>query len=297
MSISVIIPAYNEEQGIPHVLKDLRATLDSSNHDYELIVVDDASTDKTAAIAREYGVKVVQNPANVGYGASIIRGIMAANYETLAITDADGTYPVRDLPRLIEYIDKGFDMAIGERTGIYFRGNALKHPARLVFKYLSEFVAGTKIPDINSGLRVFKKSTVMPFLNQMSWGFSFTTSITLIYALNGKCIKYVPIEYYPRKGKSKVRFIRDTLRTAQILTETIITYNPLKIFILISFVLGLLALGALAAFIFMKDTLLLLMCFMGLASSAIVFSIGLLSILFKKKVVEKFPNTIGTKSS
>ena len=297
MSISVIIPAYNEEQGISHVLKDLRATLDSSNHDYELIVVDDASTDKTAAIAREYGVKVVQNPANVGYGASIIRGIMAANYETLAITDADGTYPVQDLPRLIEYIDKGFDMAIGERTGIYFRENALKHPARLVFKYLSEFVAGTKIPDINSGLRVFKKSTVMPFLNQMSWGFSFTTSITLIYALNGKCIKYVPIEYYPRKGKSKVRFIRDTLRTAQILTETIIIYNTLKIFILISFVLGLLALGALAAFIFMKDTLLLLMCFMGLASSAIVFSIGLLSILFKTKVVEKFPNTIGTKSS
>jgi len=186
VSISVIIPAYNEEQGISHVLKDLRATLDSSNHDYELIVVDDASTDKTAAIAREYGVKVVQNPANVGYGASIIRGIMAANYETLAITDADGTYPVQDLPRLIEYIDKGFDMAIGERTGIYFRENALKHPARLVFKYLSEFVAGTKIPDINSGLRVFKKSTVMPFLNQMSWGFSFTTSITLIYALNGK---------------------------------------------------------------------------------------------------------------
>lgn len=283
VEISVIIPAYNEEEGIAGVLEGLKRALDGSGMDYELIVVDDASTDTTAAIAKECGARIIRNPANMGYGASIIRGIKAAKYETLAITDADGTYPVGELPGFIEYLNRGFDMVIGERTGANYRESVLKRPARRAFRYLSEFVAGKRIPDINSGLRVFRKSTVMPFINQMSWGFSFTTSITLIYTLNGKCIKYIPIDYYPRKGKSKVNYIRDTLRTAQILTETIIAYNPLKLFILISSMLGVLTMGTLIAFIYTRDTVLLLICCMAMISAAVVLSLGFLSVLLKKR--------------
>jgi glycosyltransferase involved in cell wall biosynthesis len=231
--ISFILPAYNEEEGIAEVIKRFKKGVDGLM-EYEIIVVDDASTDKTAEIALKEKARVITNPLNMGYGFSVKRGISEAKYEYLAIADADGTYPVEKILELTLWLDKGCDMVIGARRGKIYRSNLLKYPARLVFKWLAEFVTGKRIPDINSGLRVFKKSAILPILAGSCSGFSFSTSSTLIMTLQGSFIKYVPIDYFHRKGESKIRYFRDTLRTAQILTSVILRHNPIKLFLLIS---------------------------------------------------------------
>ncbi|MBI2024694.1 MAG: glycosyltransferase family 2 protein [Candidatus Harrisonbacteria bacterium] len=227
--LSVIIPAFNEEAGISDVLGRLEEVL-MGKFKYEVIVVDDGSSDKTGEVAKMAGVKVVRNPANAGYGRSLKRGIEAATHEYVAITDADGTYPLNRIPDLVEKLDQGFDMAVGARTGKHYWAGLFLNPARLVFKWLSEFVVGRRIPDVNSGLRVFRRSKVMPFFNDLSNRFSFTTSLTLIFILKGYFVCYLPIEYHARKGKSKVSYIHDAMRTLQIIFTIIAKYNPFKLF-------------------------------------------------------------------
>ena len=157
--VSIVIPAYNEEQGILNVLERIR----SLSLDAEVIVVDDGSTDRTSEVAREHGAEVFRRAGNVGYGRAIKDGMGVATTDTIVITDADGTYPVEDIPKLLEEFHKGFDMVVGARRGMYYRGSLLKMPARFCFKMLAEFTAGRKIPDVNSGLRVFRKSTAESF--------------------------------------------------------------------------------------------------------------------------------------
>ncbi|HRH93249.1 MAG TPA: glycosyltransferase family 2 protein [Candidatus Peribacteria bacterium] len=236
---TVILPAFNEEAAIAPVIDAIRALPGNP----EVIVVDDGSTDTTADIARQHGATVVRHPGNAGYGKSVMDGISVARNDIIVITDADGTYPIERIPEFVAKIEEGFDMAVGARSGKAYRGTFLKMPARIVLKFLVEFVTGRTIPDINSGLRSFRKSTVTPYFPHLCQGFSFTTTITLIYMLTGKIVTYVPIAYHKRVGSSKVRIIRDSLRTLQYVTEVVATYNPLKLFLLLSVLSG--AFGAL----------------------------------------------------
>ena len=231
--LSVIIPALNEEDGIVGVLKHLNKTLSLlCGHAFEIIVVDDGSSDATAIMAEQNGAKVIRHPVNIGYGNALKTGILHAQYENICITDADGTYPIESIPMLWEEYQKGFDLVVGARTGEHYRESILKNPARIAFNWLAEYVAGRHIPDINSGLRLFKRERVLPFLNDLCGTFSFTTSMTLIFFRQSFFVQYIPIPYYTRQGKSKVKIVRDTLRSGQILVQTILTYNPLKLFIL-----------------------------------------------------------------
>ncbi len=227
---SIIIPAYNEEKGIAHVLDALREAMPHA----EIIVVNDASTDNTAAVAEGKGATVVTHPTNAGYGRSLKDGILAATHDTIVISDADGSYPIDRIQDLLDKMDEGFDMVVGARSGKAYRGSFLKMPARIVLKFLVEFTTGKRIPDINSGLRVFKKSTALQFFPDLCEGFSFTTTITLVYMLTGKFVTYLPIAYHKRVGRSKVRIIRDSLMTLQYITEAMATYNPLKLYLLLS---------------------------------------------------------------
>ncbi len=124
-------------------------------------------------------------------------------------------------------------MVVGARTGARYWQGFIKAPARIVFKLIVEFTTGQRVPDVNSGLRVFRKSTVLPYLGDICNGFSFTTTITLIYLLTGKSLQFVPIPYAKRSGRSKVRHIRDGIRTLQYITECIVRYNPLKLFLVL----------------------------------------------------------------
>lgn len=228
-NVSIIIPAYNEANCIGEVISELEQTLVKTDYKSEIIVVDDGSTDETKKIAENKGAKVISHPRNIGYGQALLTGINSAEYEYIATIDADGSYPVKELPKLLEEIEK-YDLVIGARTGKEFWGTFLKYPARLVFLWLAEFTVGEKIPDVNSGLRVFKKSAFEKLsLPLLCRGFSFSTTMTLSFLLSGLFVKFIPIAYLPRKGHSKVNYFRDTLRTLQALTEIITFYNPLKI--------------------------------------------------------------------
>jgi glycosyltransferase involved in cell wall biosynthesis len=235
--ISVVIPALNEEPSIKHTLDEIRRVFTENNISaYEIIVVDDGSSDKTGEIARKELAKVVRHPHNVGYGRSLKDGIKAASYDTIIITDADRTYPFDQAPLLLkEYTEHGFDMVVGARTGEHYRESFVKAPLRKILKFLVEFTAGRKIPDINSGLRVFSKQTILEYTNHLCDTFSFTTSMTLAYMMTGKFVKYVPIPYEKREGKTKVKLFRDSLRTLQYILQAINYYNPFKIFILFAF--------------------------------------------------------------
>jgi polyisoprenyl-phosphate glycosyltransferase len=233
--ISFVIPALNEEGAIGATLEGLdRVTREAALDGAEILVVDDGSSDRTGEIARAKGARVVSHPHNVGYGRSIKDGIDAATHDTIVILDADGTYPIEEIPRLLAEYRRGFDMVVGARTGAHYRESLLKAPLRVILKWLVEFTVGRRVPDVNSGLRVFSKATVTPFMARLSNTFSFTTSQTLVYMLKGKFVTYLPIGYNERVGNTKVRLLWDSLRTLQYITQAIVYYNPLKMFLLLS---------------------------------------------------------------
>lgn len=228
--VSIIVPAYNEEEGIKETLEKINQVL-SDRFKFEIIVVDDGSMDNTFEIAKAAGARVIKNPSNIGYGASLKRGIEAAQYEYLVTLDADGTYPVGKIPELIAKLEDGSDMAVGARTGKHYWAGLFLNPTRLIFKWLCEFVVGRKIPDVNSGLRAIRRSKILPFFPDLSNRFSFSTSSTMIFILKSYFVHFLPIEYYARKGKSKVRYIRDALKVLQLIATIVARYNPVKLFL------------------------------------------------------------------
>ena len=233
--ISVIMPVYNEEKGVAVSLINTEKALESFSK-WEIIVVNDGSTDATLAQVESSEVKNIRisnHLENLGYGKSLFDGIALAQYECIAIIDGDGSYPAYRIKDLYGYYPK-YDMVVGARQGKQYRKGLLKCLARWVFDHLAEYASGKRIPDVNSGLRIFKKSIVMQFQDSLCTGFSFTTTLTLIFLLNHYYVKYVQIEYLKREGKSKVHHFKDTLRAAQIIIEAILHYNPTKLFLLIS---------------------------------------------------------------
>lgn len=239
--ITIVIPAYNEENAIIDTISEIRQVLDEKNSEtgagilqYEIIIVNDGSSDSTRDKAEVAGVKVINHPHNIGYGRSLKDGIQNARFDTIVITDADRTYPSEEIPHLLKEYQKGFDMVVGARTGKHYRESLLKSPLRSILKFLVEFTAGRKVPDVNSGLRIFSKGTIIPYLNHLCDTFSFTTSLTLAYMMTGRFVKYIEIPYEKREGKSKVKLFRDSLRTLQYILQAINYYNPIKLFILFS---------------------------------------------------------------
>jgi len=241
--VSVVIPAYNEEHGVPAVLAQVQAVMGAALLPFEIIVVDDGSQDQTATVAEQFeGVTVVRHAHNRGYGAALKTGIRRAQYEWICITDADGTYPNQRIPALVALAIAGNEhMVVGARQGANVAIPALRRPAKWVISRLANWVSGEQIPDINSGLRVFRRSVALRFFRVLSDAFSFTTTITLAMLTNGYRVKYVPIDYYARTGKSKIHPVRDTLNFIQLILRIGLYFAPLKIFLSLSAVLLLLA--------------------------------------------------------
>lgn len=230
IQLSVVIPAYNEEQIIESVIKEIKEVL--SDLTYEIIVVNDGSTDNTADKLSKLDIKVINHPVNKGYGRSLLTGIENAKYEWVLITDSDGSYPPKEIPKLLDYIPQ-FDLVIGARKGPLFWGDYKKAILRYIYLKITQFVAGEKVEDPNSGLRIFRKSDIKKYMPIMCYGYSFTTTMTLSYIQSARFVKFVPIEFTERTGKSKVRMFRDILRTLQLMTQIILYYNPLKFFVVL----------------------------------------------------------------
>lgn len=230
--LSVVVPAYDEAEAVGQVLTDLRKTLDAEAIEYEIIVVDDRSADGTGEIAASHGATVLRNVQQGGYGYSLMRGIRQARFPAVAIIDGDGSYPVAALSLLLDEYRSGVAMAVGERQGIHYSGRLHMRFVRFLFRSLAEFIVGQSVPDVNSGLRIFARDAVLPLLPHMSYGFSFTTSITLLFMMRALPVSYVPIEYQERSGHSKVRYLRDSLRALQIVASITARLNPIKLFLL-----------------------------------------------------------------
>lgn len=228
--VSIVIPALNEEAAIGDVVDAIKKL----GLDAEILVVDDGSTDKTGDVATLHGASVVRHPTNLGYGRSIKDAVRAATTDVIILTDADGTYPIDKIPELLQTFDKGFDMVVGARQGKVFRGSLLKSILRRFLKMLVEFASGRNIPDVNSGLRVFRKSSVIQYFPDICDGFSFTTTLTLVCHLTHRSVLYIPVPYEKRVGHSKVRLARDTMRTLQYIVECIVRYNPIKLFVVLA---------------------------------------------------------------
>lgn len=286
--IAVVIPAFNEGDAIGQTIERVRAVALTNGWNAEIVVVDDGSTDNTAAVAREFGVSVVQHPTNGGYGISLQHGIATTTAPYIAITDADGTYPVEELPKLLALVrEKGFDMAVGARQGTEYRKGFFKYPARILFRLFAEYVAGRRIPDINSGLRVMRRVKLMPHLHRTCFGFSFTTSITLIFFLNGFFVTYMPVSYVKRVGTSKVHHFHDTLRTAQILVSVICAYNPLKLFLLIAAICGIVGLVSTAVALGTDSTAAWIFAGIFFAAAPVIFALGCLAESVRRNLTKE----------
>lgn len=243
--VSIIIPAHNEEHGIGSVLKGISSAMEAAGMEYEIIVVNDGSSDLTSqAAAAHDGVRVIDLDVNLGYGAAIKQGLQVSRHELTAITDADGTYPPEALPELVRAMDDS-DMVVGARTGDNVSMPLLRRPAKWMLTALANYLASAKIPDLNSGMRVMRKTALGRFMNILPQGFSFTTTITLAMLSNNYRVRFRPIDYHPRTGKSKIRPVADTLNFLTIIIRTILYFNPLKIFIPISAALFLMSLAVL----------------------------------------------------
>jgi glycosyltransferase involved in cell wall biosynthesis len=246
--VTLVVPAYNEESAIEGVVGRLAGL--KLGVPLELIVVDDGSNDGTAGvlarIAPRYPLlRVVRHEVNRGYGASLKTGFANASHAVVVITDADGTYPEDRIADLLARIDDGAEMAVGARTGEEVNIPLVRRPAKAFLRALASFLAGTSIPDLNSGLRAMRRDLVISYRQILPQGFSFTTTITLAALTNDHRVDWVPINYKKRAGSSKIRPVRDTLGFASLIIRTVLYFNPLKVFYPVAFVVGLGLLGSL----------------------------------------------------
>lgn len=234
--ISVIIPAYNEEEAIGAQVADISSVLRSHRITYEVIVIDDGSHDRTAEFALKTDARVIKHPENRGYGAALKTGITAAKYETIIMIDADRTYPAEQIPSLLDKLEAA-DMVIGARIGSEVHNPLFRRPAKWMLGWLANRIAGRRIPDLNSGMRAFRRDFIKQYFSILPDSFSFTTTITLAMFADNYRVVYHTIDYYERVGKSKINpwhfmdFMTLILRVA-------VLFKPLTIFIPLALLCG-----------------------------------------------------------
>jgi glycosyltransferase involved in cell wall biosynthesis len=227
--ITIVIPAFNEEEGIKETLARIFQTMDAAGYHYEVVVVDDGSSDQTAHAVRDFPrALLVQHNRNRGSGAATNTGIRHARGEIIVMTDGDGTYPVQDIPRLLELMDR-HDMVIGARTRETGTLKFLRMPAKWFIRSLASYLTETRIPDLNSGLRAFRKANALRYTHLLPRGQSWVSTITLAHLSDDMDVAWIPIEYYERKGQSKFRPIQDTYNYLMLVIRTVMYFNPMKI--------------------------------------------------------------------
>ncbi len=240
--LSVILPVYNEEGAISKIIDQIYEVLTSHNYDFEIVVVDDASTDNTVGLIADRGLRIVRHKIRRGSGAARKTGMMNARGDTVVMLDADGTYSAGDIPRLLKYIDE-YEQVVGVRRNEYGPLKFVRFIAKWLIRKVACFLTKTKIDDLNSGMRAFRRDVLLKYLYLLPDGFSCTTTITLAFICNGYPIKYVPIEYKPRIGNSKFRPFRDTGNYLLTVIRMVMYFDPLRIFLPLSltiFIIGVL---------------------------------------------------------
>jgi len=232
-SVSIVIPAYNEEKSIGQVIIGVKNTLSKTNYPFEILVIDDASSDKTAIVAKESGADVIKRKVNGGSGAARKTGILAAKGDIVVMLDGDGSYDPTLIPEMLSYFPE-YDQVNGARIGETGTVKFLRVPMKWALKKIAAILSGISIPDLNTGLKAFKKDIILKYLWLIPDGFSCVSSITLAFLTNGYAVKYLPTKYFKRIGKSKFHPIKDTWKYFQTILRLIMYFNPLRIFLPLS---------------------------------------------------------------
>ncbi|MEN6497666.1 MAG: glycosyltransferase family 2 protein [Thermoguttaceae bacterium] len=238
--LSVVLPAYNEQGAIHRVLAEIVEALADEPLRYEILVIDDASTDGTPELAEQFAatcwqcpVRVIRCPERRGAGAARKVGIRQARGEIIVMLDADGTYPAETIPELLRYFP-AYDQVNGARTSEQGTLPWLRRPAKWFIRKLACYLTGHKIPDLNTGLKAFKREIMLNWLWVIPDGFSCVTTMTLAFLTNGYAVKYVPTAYRPRIGRSKFHPIKDTLSYLATVLRMVLYFRPLKVFLPLS---------------------------------------------------------------
>lgn len=280
LDLSVVLPVYNEKGHLRAEIDRIRAALDASSLRYEIIIVDDGSDDGSGEQLREIdGIRLIRFAQNRGSGSARRAGTHAARGRVVAWTDADMTYPNERIPELVKELE-GYDQVVGARTSEQGTAKLFRVPAKWFIRKLASFLVDKPIPDLNSGLRVFRRDVGDQFLHLLPAGFSCVTTITMAFLANGYSIKYVPIEYAERSGHSKFHWWSDTRRYLVQVIRLVLSYNPLRVFLPVGIALTLLGVGKLAYDWFDKDFRLAANTLVILFAAFQVFAIGLLADLF-----------------
>jgi len=228
VELSIVIPAYNEAGAVGETVNRICAALSKLPTRFEVIVVDDGSTDGTRTAAELSGAVVLSSAENGGYGSALKRGMAASQSDYVAIIDADGTYPAESLVPMIELVQTA-DMVVGNRGAAMRNVPLIRRPAKWILNALANYLARRKIPDVNSGLRVFRRASLEKFIPLLPDGFSFTTTITLAMLCTKMRVVYFPIEYAKRTGGSKIR-ATDFFSFIVLLLRIVMLFEPLRIF-------------------------------------------------------------------
>ncbi len=243
ISASIVVPVYNEQESVRHTLTALKDVCTQCMAEFEIIAVDDCSRDGSGAVLDSLaasGITVIHHPTNRGYGASLKTGITVAQFPWILITDADGTYPIDRITDLVLHADRA-DMVVGARTGKKVSDTLARSIGRGFVRRFASYVAGYVIPDVNSGLRLFKKSVALNFWHLFPERFSFTTTITVACHTANLPVVYVPIDYHKRTGASSIKPVKDFVGFMSLIGRLAVYFRPLKVFLPLSsalFILG-----------------------------------------------------------
>lgn len=268
--VTVILPAYNEELGIVSTITKIRQLYP----DFEILVIDDGSTDNTMRAAIDAGANAWPHQYNIGNGAAVKTGLRMASGDWIIMMDADGQHQPEDIACLLEYKDK-YDMVVGSRT----KGSDTKFHrdiANTIYNWFASYVTKFKIQDLTSGFRLVNRNTVQKFIDLLPNTFSYPSTLTMAYLRTGRSIKYVPIQTKARKGRSKIKLLQDGSRFLLIIIKVATLFSPLRVFLPISAFLFLTALGY-YLFTFITQGRFTNMSALLFSSSLIIFMMGLIS--------------------
>lgn len=271
-ALSIIIPAKNEATSIGQVVEGVRQRY----ADAEILVVDDGSSDETKKNAERAGATVISHPHSLGNGAAVKAGARNASGETLVFMDGDGQHDPADIPRLLERLGDGFDMAVGARTTAKSHANTGRLMANGVYNLIASIVTGHTIPDLTSGFRAVKAEKFRKYLYLLPNGFSYPTTITMAFMRSGFPVDFIDIDVAKRVGKSHIRPIHDGLRFLVIIFKIATLYAPLKLFLPASavfFATGL----AYYLFTYFTQSRFTNMSLLLFSAAVIIFLIGLVS--------------------
>jgi glycosyltransferase involved in cell wall biosynthesis len=226
--VSVLVPVYNEARTVGQMLRQLIATLDMTGTPYEILVIDDGSTDaslESIQALESPRIQIIRHPVNQGYGASLTAGVRQARYPAMVVIDADGTYPVAAIPALIMALDTHV-MAVGARGRAALKVTPLRFLSKQPLRWLAELLTGRAIPDLNSGLRAIRREAILPLLPLLPTRFSWTSTITVALMGSGQPAAFLQISYGQRQGDSKFHPVADSLRAMRCIIVAAAAVRP-----------------------------------------------------------------------